>query len=79
MSQEFEERLTDYFKWFRHHQSELHNTESIKPVVQFYGKALDGCLELLAIAAKDIQKLEHRERFIHKPGSGLFLPPGVRR
>lgn len=79
MSVEFEQRLTDYFKWFRHNQSQLHNVESIKPVVDFYGKAIDGCMEMLALAAKDIQRLEHRERRIHKPGNGLWLPPSAWR
>lgn len=73
MSKRFEERLTEWALWFHENKDRSCNA-SLPDQIKFQAKAIDGLLECLALAAKDIQNLEHRagERSNH-----LWLPGKV--
>ena len=71
MSTLLEERIRDWAVWF-HQNKDRMPSDNLRKRLDFLEKALDGCLELVAIATKDIQKLEHREK-----SPNLWLPSGV--
>lgn len=74
MSQEFVERLTDWSKWY-HYQKD--SARDFDKEMEFLKRSIDGCLELLAIAAADIKALETgtvRSTILYTP-SGLTVRP----
>ena len=71
MSSELEDRLTEWALWFHENKKRI-PPENLRKQNEFLSKAVDGCLELIAIAAKDIQTLERRD-----PLRKLWLPKGV--
>jgi len=72
MSSVLEERLTDVAKWYDYHSRRV-PVDNIPARLQFQGKAIDCLLELLAIAALDIKRLEgNKGRNEH-----LWLPNGI--
>jgi hypothetical protein len=70
MSREFEQRLEDWALWFHENKDRGRDYDKERA---FLHKAIDGCIELLAIAAKDIQDVEGRP----KRSNLLFTPSGV--
>ena len=72
MSRLLDHRVTEWGVWY-HHNKTRQGDLGLK--VQFLQKALDGAIELLAIATKDIQRLEGRD-----PDKGLrpllYVPTG---
>ena len=70
MSSDFEERLADWAIWYCKNEPHLPEMDLRKQIL-FLRKAMDGAFECLAMAAKDIQKLERRN------GSTLLLPTGI--
>jgi hypothetical protein len=71
MSADFEERLAEWAVWYHANLPRLPEHD-LRKQMDFMKKAVDGCIELLAIAAKDIQFLERRD-----PLKKLYLPKGV--
>jgi hypothetical protein len=59
MSRDFEARLADWAVWYHEH---VNDGGDVHRQVAFLKKAVDGTLELLAIAAQDIQDLEGRPK-----------------
>lgn len=72
MSALLEERVENWALWY-HYNKNLVPALDLKKRCDFMQKAVDGCLELLAIACKDIQSLEGRE-----PSKNLWLPKGMK-
>jgi hypothetical protein len=72
MSRLLDHRVTEWGVWY-HNNKTRQGDLGLK--VQFLQKALDGAIELLAIATKDIQRLEGRD-----PDKGLrpllYVPTG---
>lgn len=71
MSADLETRITEWGLWFHENKDRI-PPENIRRRCDFLEKAVDGCLELIAIATKDIQTLEHRDK-----SPNLWLPNGV--
>jgi hypothetical protein len=71
MSADFEERLGEWAVWYCNNVPRLPE-QDLRKQMDFMKKAVDGCFELLAMAAKDIQFLERRD-----PLKKLYLPKGV--
>ena len=72
MSRETEERLAEWAVWFHENRKRVPAGDVIKQN-QFLLKAVDGCLEVLALTLKDIQILEQRNE-----SRRLWLPSGVK-
>lgn len=73
MSQEFEKRLGEWAIWYHEHKSTVRSSEDFEKVKDFLIRAVDGSLELLAMAAKDIQDLER----VRRPTVEIVLPKGI--
>jgi len=73
LSREFEKRLGEWAIWYHEHKSTVRNSEDFEKVKDFTIRAIDGCLELLAMAAQDIQDLENARR----PTVQIMVPRGV--
>ena len=71
MSAASEERLAEWALWFHENMHRIPQGNLAKQN-QFLLKAVDGCLEILAMQAKDIQLLERRD-----PLRKLWLPKGM--
>lgn len=71
MSAEAEDRLGEWAIWFHQNKRRI-PPEDLKKQNLFLLKAMDGCLEVLALALKDIQELERRH-----PLKQLWLPKDV--
>lgn len=69
MSKLLEQQLTDWTLWFNYNYKTLPKADLLKRVA-FLEKALEGCLECLLIAAKDIKNVEGVRR-------QLYMPAGV--
>lgn len=72
MSQVFVERLTEWALWYKEHERD---GGDVHMQIQFLKKAVDGCLELLACAAQDINDLEGRPK--EALGRRLWTPSGM--
>jgi hypothetical protein len=66
MSKQFEERLMEWGLWY-HHNVRLLPDHDLRKQIDFLKRSVDGCLELLALAAKDIQQLEGTRRQLWLP------------
>ena len=73
MSKTLEEQITDWAVWYHKNADDLPEND-LRKQINFLKKAIDGCLECLAIATKDIQVLEGRRRMDNK----LWMPGDVR-
>ena len=73
MSKEFEDRYADWFKWWKEHYND---TDNLEQQVKFLRKAVEGMMELLAHATRDIRALEGRPK--HDLGQPLYLPGPMR-
>lgn len=73
MSAEFEKRVSEWALWYTEHRND---GMSIDKRIAFMQKSIDGLLECLAIAAKDIQRLEGRNGNLDLKRQ-LLLPRGV--
>lgn len=71
MSQGLEDRLAEWAVWFHENKRRI-PAKDVQKQNLFLLKAVDGCIEMLALAAKDIQELESRS-----PRNKLWLPAGV--
>lgn len=71
MSKQLEKRVEEWGLWYHYNKDRIPPTHLEKRCA-FYEKAIDGCIEILAIATKDIQELEGK-----KPGASLWLPKGM--
>ena len=72
MSLETEQRLADWAVWFHENRKHI-SPGNLEKQNLFLLKAVDGCLECLAMALKDIQILERRNG-----SAGLWLPPRIK-
>ncbi len=73
MSADLDRRVTEWALWYTDHRND---GMSLEKKLEFYGKAIDGLLELLAIATKDIQRLERRNGNAEVRRQ-ILLPRGV--
>ncbi|MCI0526270.1 MAG: hypothetical protein L0Y56_02280 [Nitrospira sp.] len=71
MSVPLEEKLADVGKWYDYHLRRV-STDNVPARLHLQGKAIECLLELLALAAADIQRLEG-----HKRSNSLWLPNGI--
>lgn len=71
MSRESEERLAEWAVWFHENRKRIPAGDLAKQNM-FLLKAIDGCLECLALTMKDVQILEQR-----KESRRLWLPTGM--
>ncbi len=70
MSKEFEEKLSQWAQWYFEH---VNDGGDVHMQILFLKKAMDGCMDLLSLAAQDIQALESRK------DQPLYLPTGQLR
>jgi hypothetical protein len=73
MSQELNERITDWAQWYKAHEED---GRSIEQEVLFLKKTVDGLFECLAIAARDIQE-HHSANAPEEVISRLYRPNGM--
>lgn len=57
MSMELDKRISEWGVWFAEHRDD---GMDIDKRIEFMQKTIDGLIEVLAIATKDIQRLERR-------------------
>jgi len=69
MTSDFETRLIDWAKWFHENKGRI-PPEDLRKRVDFLQKSVDGCLELIALAALQMRS--------QKASSQLYLPNGMR-
>lgn len=72
MSMELDKRVTEWAVWYHEHRND---GMSIDKRIEFMQKTIDGLLEILAIATKDIQRLERRNG--NDEVRRLLLPRGI--
>jgi hypothetical protein len=71
VSDALDKRITEWALWY--HQTVMQvPRENVAKRLDHLQKSVDGCLELLALAAKDLQFLERRD-----PLRKLWLPAGM--
>ena len=70
MSTDFEEKLSEWAHWYFEH---CNDSGDVHMQILFLKKAMDGCMDLLSLAAKDIQALEQRGK-----SQSLFTPGQIR-
>lgn len=79
MSQTLERRITEWAEWYHNNHDRIPKENLVKRC-EFLEIVVDGMIEIVAIAAKDIQRLEGRGGDgIRLPGGGLILPLDYRR
>ena len=71
MSNLLDQRLTEWGLWFMENRTRV-PPENIRKRQDFMDKAIQGLIECMAIAVKDIQELERRD-----PRKQLWLPKTV--
>lgn len=71
MSELMERRITEWATWYHANKKRI-PPENLKKRCDFLELSIDGLLELLAIATKDIQNIEHR-----RGQKRLILPQGT--
>lgn len=72
MSALLEKQLADWTVWYNYNIQTLPKADLIKRV-KFFEKALEGCLECLLIAAKDIKDLEGVRRQLYLPSGAIMV------
>lgn len=70
MSADLDRRVTEWALWFHQNKDRIPG-ENLKKRCDFQALAIDGLIECLAIATKDIQVLERRQ-----PIKNIWLPSG---
>lgn len=73
MSAELDKRTAEWAVWFLEHRRD---GMPLDKKIEFLSKSIEGLLELLAIATRDIQRLEHRSGN-DEVRRQILLPRGV--
>jgi hypothetical protein len=72
MSSELNNRIRDLATWYYYHEPHI---EDINKRLEFYNDTISTLIEIAAIIAKDIQKLENKPQ---KDEVKLLIPKGIR-
>lgn len=74
MSRETNARISEWARWYHEQLSNgvLKDHANVENQIRFFKVAVDGCLELIARQAHDIQRLERANR------PEIILPSGVK-
>jgi hypothetical protein len=72
MSSELNNRIRDLATWYYYHEPHI---EDINRKLEFYNDTISTLIEIAAIIAKDIQKLENKPQ---KDEVKLLIPKGIR-
>jgi hypothetical protein len=73
MSSELNNRIRDLATWYYYHEPHI---EDIDKRLEFYQDTISTLIEIIAIIAKDIQKLENKPP--QKDEVKLLIPKGIR-